>query len=151
MLALTRLVVASAGTQSLPPGGAGSLHPRLGPDARPSAAKIANTLLAASPPLGKVASSALAQRGSGALAAEAARLCAAVVATGTPAAAQLTGAATWPQVHAAAVDAAEELELCDADLSEDSNGLCGGVGSKVQGVSDHPQAIAIDCIPVCAF
>jgi hypothetical protein len=102
MLALTRILASCAQPHIL---GA----PRLGPDAPLSALKIANTLLAASPPLGRVASSALAQRHSGALAVEAAWLCAEVVATGTPAAAQLAGAATWPQVHQATVDAAAEV------------------------------------------
>lgn len=84
---------------------------------------MANALLASRLPLGRVAAGALEQRTSGECALATAWLCTDVVATGTPAAAQLAGAAVWPAVRdslrCAAVEAQALVLLHPGTQTED--------------------------------
>ena len=124
-------------------------EPPAGPHA--DTVKVANALLASRTTLGRVTNGALAQRTCGECALAAAWLCADVVATGTPAAVQLVGAAAWPAVLDALRCAAVEVKaLHTADgIDTASTGGAGTLSDTDNAVdvseqaSDVPQSQAI--------
>ena len=132
--------------------GIGATHTSEGSARGASRMGVANALFSARPPCSAAICAAFEQHASAELATEAAWLAVHAVATGTPAAQQLCGAAVWPSVHCALVDALRHAAGSDgAAASTASSTTCSwSPGEAAQVRSIHEYIVLDVCVKLAS-